>query len=122
MNYKLLFIYNVINIAGLVVILLDYQNIGTLFDIGFCLCLTQYGMSLLLGKCMLAKISHPETRGTMYAIGGVGDSLGMAFISWVGGYMYKTVSKSSPFVIILVFYSLTSLYIIVNHLRGKLTV
>ena len=110
------------NIIGLVLILLDYQNVGIKFDIGFCICLSNYGVSLLLGKGLLAKISHHETRGTMYALSGVSECLAMAFISWVGGYTYKTVSKSSPFVIVLIFYILSVLYIIVNTFRGKITV
>ena len=88
-----------------------------MFNIGFCTCMINYGMNLLIGKGLLAKISHPKTRGTMYAIGGVFDSLGMAFVAWLGGYMYKSVSKNSPFVIILIFFLITSTYIIINTCR-----
>jgi len=56
----------------------------------------------------------------MFALSGICDSLAVAFSSWVGGLMYRDVSRYSPLLIALCFYSITVIYTIYYALLGKL--
>ena len=100
--------------------IIDLHNIGYLFDVGYIIALTVYGVNLMISKAMLGKITHKRVRGTMFAIGGLCDSFSIAFSSWVGGIMYRDATRYSPLIITAVLYGVASLYTIYYGLTGKL--
>ena len=56
--YKVNFVYLILALISMILMMVNLQEMGVLFDIGFILALIVYGVNLLICKTMLARITQ----------------------------------------------------------------